>query len=88
MVLRAFWASLGLLLGALGGLLGTLLGFQIEPKGLRRSDPFVLWDILGLSLVHCSCFGILLLASSWFSFFDVVSYPLLELLRVDFELER
>ena len=37
--MRAFWGSLGLLLGALGGLLGALLGFQIDPKGLPRSGP-------------------------------------------------
>ena len=40
MVLRAFWGLLGLLFGALGGLLGALWGLQIDPKGLRRSDPF------------------------------------------------
>ena len=48
MVLRAFWSSLGLLLGALGGLLGTLLGLQIDPNGVRRSDPFALWALFGL----------------------------------------
>ena len=48
MVLRAFWGSLGLLLGALGGLLGALLGLQIDPKGLPRSDPFAHWALLGL----------------------------------------
>ena len=47
MVLRAFWGSLGLLLGALGGLLGALLGLQIDPKGLPRSGPFALWVLLG-----------------------------------------
>ena len=88
MVLRAFWASLGLLLGALGGLLGPLLGLQIDPKRLTRFDPFALWVLLGLSLVYCSCFGVLLLASSWFGFFEIVSYPLLEPLRVDFELQE
>ncbi len=86
MVLRAFWVSLGLFLGALGGLLGALLGLQIDPKGRTRLDPFALWALLGLSLVSFSCFGVLLLASSWFSFFAVVSYRLLEPLRVDFEL--
>ena len=88
MVLRAFWGSLGLLLGALGGLLGALFGLQIDPKGLPRSGPFALWALLGLSLVSFSCSGVLLLASSSFSFFEVVSYPLLEPLRVDFELPR
>ena len=88
MVLRAFWGSLGLLLGALGGLLGALFGLQIDPKGLPRSGPFALWALLGLSLVSLSCSGVLLLASSSFSFFEVVSYPLLEPLRVDFELPR
>ena len=88
MVLRAFGGSLGLILGALGGLLEALLGLQIDPKGLRRSDPFALWALLGLSLASFSCFGVSLLASSWFSFFEVVSYPLLEPLRVDFELQR
>ena len=88
MVLRAFWSSLGLLLGALWGLLGTLFGLQIDPKGLPRSGPFALWALLGLSLVSFSCSGVFLLASSSFSFFEVVSYPLLEPLRVDFELPR
>ena len=46
--MRAFWGSLGLLLGALGGLLGALLGLQIDPKGLPRSDPFALWVVLGI----------------------------------------
>ena len=88
MVLKTFWGPLGLLLGALGGLLGALLGLQIDPKGLPRSDPFALWALLGLSLVYLSCFGVLLLASSSSSFFEIVSYPLLGLLRVDFELPR
>ena len=87
MVLRASWGSLGLLLGALGGLLGALLGLQIDRKGLTRSDPFALWALLGISLVSFSCFGVLLLASSWFSFFEIVSYRLLEPLWVDFELQ-
>ena len=88
MVLRAFWGPLGLVLGALGGLLGAILGLQIDPKGLPCSDPFVLWAPLGFSLVSFSCSGVLLLASSSFSFFEVVSYPFLEPLRVDFELPR
>ena len=83
MVLRTFWGSRGLLLGALGRLLGALFGLQIDPKGLTRFDPFAFWALLGLSLVYFSCFGILLLASSWFSFLEIVSYRLLELLRVD-----
>ena len=88
MVLRAFWGSLGLLLGALGGLLGPLLGLQIDPNGLPPSGPFALSALLGISLAFFSCCGVPLLASSWFSFFEVVSYPLLEPLRVDFELRR
>ena len=88
MVLKAFWGPLGLLLGALGGLLGAILGLQIDPNELRRSGPFALWAVLGLSLVSFSCSGVLLLASSSFSFFEVVSYPFLEPLRVDFELPR
>ena len=40
MVLEACWASLGLLLGALGGLLGAPWGLHIDEKGLTRSDPF------------------------------------------------
>ena len=88
MVLRAFWGSLGILLGALGGLLGALFGLQIDPKGLPRSGPFALWALLGLSLVSFSCSGVLLLASSSFSFFEVVSDPFLEPLRVDVDLSR
>ena len=88
MVLNMFWSSLGLLLGTLGALLGDLLGLQIDPKGPRRFDPFALWVVLGRSLVSSSCFGVILLASSSFSFFEVVSYPFLEPLRVDFELPR
>ena len=38
MVLRAFWSSLGLLLGALGGLLGDLWGLQIDYKGGTRIE--------------------------------------------------
>ena len=88
MVLKALWSSLGLLLGALGGLLGALLGLQIDQKGLARFGSFALWALLGLSLVSFSCSGVLLLASSSFSFFEVVSYPRLESLGVDFELPR
>ena len=88
MVLRAFWGSLGLLLGALGGLLGAILGLQIESKRLPRSDPFVLWALLGLCLVSFSYSGALLLAFSSFSFFEVVSYARLEPLGLDFELPR
>ena len=88
MVLRAFWGPLGLLLGALGGHLGAILGLQIDPNELRRSDPFALWALLGLSLVSFYYFDVLLLASSWFGVFAVVSYRLLDLLRVDFELPR
>ena len=87
-VLKAFWCSLGLLLGALGGLLGPLLGLQIDQNGLTPFGHFALWALLGISLVSSSWFGVLLLASSWFSLFEVVSYRLLEPLRVDFELQR
>ena len=86
MVLRTCWGPLGLLLGALGGLLGALFFLQIDPKGLPRSGSFALWALLGLSLVSFSCSGVLLLASSSFGFFEIVSYPLLEPLRVGFEL--
>ena len=85
MVLRASWGSLGLLLGALADLLGALLGLQIDPKGLPRSGPFALWDLWDLSFVYFSSSGVFLLAASSFSFFEVVSYPLLESLRADFE---
>ena len=88
MVLKAFWCSLGLLVGALGGLLGALLGLQIDPKGLERSDPFALWALWGLSFSSFSSFGVLLLASCCSSFFEVVFDPLLEPFRVDYELPR
>ena len=97
-VLRAFWSSLGLLLGALGGLLGDLLGLQIDPKGQLLPLPFpwrtvvvgsntgkAFWElILSLFVVLVA----LLLASCCSSFFEVVVDPLLEPLRVDFELPR
>ena len=54
MVLRMFWNSLGLILGALWGLLGTILGLQIDRKGLPRSGPFSLWalgSLFGLFLL-------------------------------------
>ena len=88
MVLRTFWGSLGLLLGAIGGLLGTLFGLQIDPKALPRSGPFVLWALFGLYSDYYSCSGVLILASFSFILFEVVSYFLLEPLRVDFELQE
>ena len=42
------WRSLGLLFGALGGHLGALWGVQIDPKWLRRGDPFRLGTLLDL----------------------------------------
>ena len=81
MVLRAFWESLGLLLGALGGLLGALLDLQIDPKGVTRFGSFRFGALFGLFLS-------LLLASSCSIFFEVVVSLLLGPLRVDFELPR
>ena len=48
MVLEAFWASLGLPLGALGGLLGGPWGLQIDQKALPRSDFFRFGALVGL----------------------------------------
>ncbi len=48
MVLRAFGASLGLLLCALGGLLGGLLGLQIDRKVLTRFGSFRFGALFGL----------------------------------------
>ncbi len=88
MVWRAFWISLGLILGALGGLLGALWGLEFDTQLLTPSGYIAIWALLGISLVSPSWFGVLLLASSWFGFFEVLSCRLLGLLRVDFELQE
>ena len=88
MVLHMFGTSVELLLGALGGLLGTALGLQICPHGQIRVHPVALCEISGLSLVIVLVSVYMLLASSWFSFFAIVSYALMGNLRAGFELHR
>ena len=72
MVLRAFWESLGLVLGALGGFLGALLvvlgaswELQVATKLLSQRLWRSLWLIFGV-------FVVLLLDSSASNRFEVV----------------
>ncbi len=78
MVLRAFWASLGVILDALGkgggARLGALLGLQIGPKGLTPFVPLSIWALFGLSLVSCSCSGVLLLGLASSKSFLILSW--------------
>ena len=51
MVLKAFWGSICLLLGALGGLLGAPSGFWIDQRGPPDSS----WNSLGPRLLASCC---------------------------------
>ena len=48
MVLRAFWSSLGISLGATWGLLGLLFDFHIDQKGLPIIELATSWALVGL----------------------------------------
>ena len=79
MVLKAFWGSLGLLLGALGGLLGVSWEL-LRASGSTKEGLHIRLRIL-LGLV-CS----LLAAEDGLGSVDVVFYLPSEPLGVDFEL--
>ena len=69
MVLKAFWGSLGLLLGALGGLLGALGALYIDHRELPDSS----WNFLGPRLLASggsfSFIFVFLSSMSYFIFF-------------------
>ena len=79
MVLRAFWGSLGLLLGALGGFLGGSWELFGASRSTKEGLQIRLGTLLGLV---CS----LLAAEDGLGSADVVFYLLSEPLVVDFEL--
>ena len=79
MVLKAFWGSLGLLLGALGGLLGVSWELLRASGSTKEGLQIRLGILLGLV---CS----LLAAEDDLGSADVVFYLLSEPLGVDFEL--
>ena len=91
MVLRAFWGPLGSL-GYSWGSLGSTFGPPDRPKWptcrtvvARSNGVKAFWELtLPLFLVLVA----LLLASCCYILFEVVFYPLLEPLGVDFELPR
>ena len=79
MVLRAFWGSLGLLLGAPGALLGVSWELLRASGSTKEGLQIRLGTLLGLV---CS----LLAAEDGLGSADVVFYLLSEPLVVDFEL--
>ena len=79
MVLKAFWGSLGLLLGALGRLLGSFWGLFGVSRSAKEGLQIRLGTLLGLV---CS----LLAAEDGLGSADVVFYLLSEPLVVDFEI--
>ena len=79
MVLKAFWGSLGLLLGALGALLGVSWELLRASGSTKEGLQIRLGTLLGLV---CS----LLAAEDGLGSVDVVFYLLSEPLGIDFEL--
>ena len=72
MLLMVFWASVGLILGALGAFLGALLVLLRAFGGTLNSQNFLLASLPGQ--IDCS------------PFFEVVIFLIFEPLGVDFEL--
>ena len=79
MVLKAFWGSLGLLLGALGALLGVSWELLRASGSTKEGLQIRLGTLLGLVCL-------LLAAEDGLGSVDVVFYLLSEPLGVDFEL--
>ena len=79
MLLMVFWASLGLILGALGAFLKALLVFLRAFGGTLHSQSFFLGSPPG----QIYCFFVV---SSFAPFFEVFVFLIFEPLRVDFEL--
>ena len=81
MLLMVFWASLGLILGALGAFFGALLVLLPPFGGTLHARSFFLGCLPGQISVFC-------FVSSFAPFLDVFVFLLFEPLRVDFELSR
>ena len=79
MLLMVFWASLGLILGALGAFLGGLLVFLRAFGGTLHAQNFFLGSLPGQ--IYCFFF-----ASSFAPVLEVFVFLIFEPLRVDFEL--
>ena len=78
MLLKVFWASLGLMLGTLGAFLGALLVFLRAFGGTLHAQNFFLGSLPG----QIYCFFV----SSFAPCLEIVVFLIFEPLRVDFEL--
>ena len=79
MLLMVFWASLGLILGALGAFLGGILVFLRAFGGTLHAQNFFLDSLPGQNYCYFC-------VSAFAPFFEVIVSLILEPLGVDFEL--